>query len=121
MSQRTRQDLSHLILWLILSIVAFVALKFLDLPISLLWRAFAAVNFGTLFLYGFDKLSAQSRLRRVSERVLYLTAFLFGSPGALVGMFLFRHKTSKVSFQFTLAIVVFVQVAIILALQKFVL
>ena len=62
--------------------------------------ALAIWNFAVFCLYGFDKHRAKRGGRRVSERVLLLSAALLGSPGALFGMYIFRHKTKKAIFKF---------------------
>jgi uncharacterized membrane protein YsdA (DUF1294 family) len=51
---------------------------------------------------------------RVPERLLYLASFLGGSIGALAAMKLLRHKTSKVSFQIVLALLILLQILIVL-------
>lgn len=55
--------------------------------------AVAAWNAVVLLLYGYDKLKSKGNGRRVPERTLLLSGFLFGAVGALCGMYLFRHKT----------------------------
>ncbi len=66
-----------------------------------------------LIAYGWDKRQAGKGGRRVSERTLYLLAFLGGWPGALLGQQLFRHKTRKVSFRIVFWIVVVLHVTIV--------
>ena len=51
------------------------------------------VNLMTFLLFGLDKLLARKRQRRVPEATLLTLAFLGGSPGAMLGMVLFHHKT----------------------------
>lgn len=69
---------------------------------------------GTTFLtYGYDKLVAGSEATRVPERVLLTLAFAGGTVGALLGMRLFHHKTSKESFLERFWLVVAVQVVVV--------
>lgn len=52
-----------------------------------------------LLIYGIDKLLAKLQKRRISEAVLLTCAFLLGGCGAMFGMVLFNHKTSKLKFR----------------------
>jgi len=45
-----------------------------------------------------DKQKARRKRWRIPERTLMLTALLGGSVGALLGMYLFRHKTRHLKF-----------------------
>ncbi len=67
----------------------------------------------TFGLYGYDKRAARRGTWRVPERVLHGLALLGGSPGALLGQRVFRHKTAKRSFQFAFWAIVVLQVALI--------
>ncbi|OGL95277.1 hypothetical protein A2348_02725 [Candidatus Uhrbacteria bacterium RIFOXYB12_FULL_58_10] len=87
----------------------FAASPYLDFPWYLI--AFVSVNLATFLLFCLDKRLAALESRRIPERTLHLTAFLFGSPGAIVAMHIFRHKTRKTSFQLVLALLVLIQVA----------
>ncbi len=117
-NKRRPPDVPFLILWTTLIVAGFVAGEYyLAYPWYLV--LFSAINAATFLLYGLDKLLAVTRSRRIPERTLQFTAFLAGSPGALLAMKVFRHKTSKSSFQFVLAILVLVQVLTILAILKF--
>ena len=51
------------------------------------------INLIALVLYGIDKYRAMRHKWRIPERTLLLVSFIGGSAGALMGMFLFRHKT----------------------------
>ena len=46
-----------------------------------------------MILYKADKVKAEKKKWRISERTLLLSGFFFGAAGALLGMKLFRHKT----------------------------
>jgi uncharacterized membrane protein YsdA (DUF1294 family) len=52
-------------------------------------------------MYGFDKRAARSEAQRIPEIRLQLCALLGGWPGALLAQQVFRHKSSKRSFQVT--------------------
>lgn len=56
-------------------------------------------NIITTSLYGIDKHCARKKKWRISEKCLILVAFLFGNLGAMLGMILFNHKTSKTKFR----------------------
>ena len=89
----------------------------------LLWRAgipafyacLLGVNATTLLLYGYDKRQAIVGGYRVPESLLHGAALLGGSPAALVGQGLFRHKTRKRRFQAVFVAIVLLQVAAIYA------
>lgn len=101
-----------LVYWAVLVVAGFwVTWKFLP-PFADLWRAVFALNTATFLLYGTDKMAAMAGRTRVPERLLFLTA-LGGSPaGGLAGMFVFRHKVSKMSFLFVFAVILLAQVAL---------
>lgn len=68
------------------------------------------INIISFFYYGFDK--ARSRVHgvmRVPEKTLLLLALLGGSPGSLLAMRYFRHKTKKTSFQMYFIIILLLQ------------
>ena len=56
-------------------------------------------NIVVMLIYGLDKLLAKMGTRRISEATLILCTFFLGGPGAMFGMVLFRHKTSKMKFR----------------------
>jgi uncharacterized membrane protein YsdA (DUF1294 family) len=57
------------------------------------------VNVFTFLLYGYDKVKAKRKGFRVPEGVLLTLALFFGGAGALFGMVVYNHKTSKLSFR----------------------
>lgn len=69
------------------------ALQTILLPWLLAWTLLAFA------LMGIDKALARAGRRRVPEKTLFLSAIAGGSAGALLGMFLFRHKTLHRSFR----------------------
>ena len=62
-------------------------------------------------LYASDKRRAQSGQRRVPERVLHVSEFLGGWPGALFAQWWLRHKNRKLSFQLVFWLVVLAHLA----------
>jgi len=73
----------------------------------------------TLLLYGYDKRQAVAGGTRVPEVALHIAALLGGSPGALAGQMLFRHKTRKRRFQIVFATVVLFQIALVYGYFRF--
>lgn len=66
-----------------------------------MWNAIIylwAVNGLIVLLFGWDKLCARWKWRRVPEHLLLWLAALGGSPGAFLARALFRHKTRKQPF-----------------------
>lgn len=55
-------------------------------------------NVVVFIMYGIDKLKAVKNWWRISEKVLLLSAFLFGGVGAFFGMRIWRHKTKHTLF-----------------------
>lgn len=60
-----------------------------------------------------DKRLARRGERRIPETTLLSLAILGGSPGALLGMLLFRHKTRHPAFSVGLPVILLVHIAII--------
>ena len=50
-------------------------------------------------MMGADKKRAKNHARRIPEKTLFLTAFLGGGIGGILGMLAFRHKTKHTSFK----------------------
>ncbi len=76
-----------------------------------IWIYLGVVNLTTFGMWGFDKWQARRGGRRVAEKTLLLAALLGGFPGAWVGVRVFRHKSSKRSFRWKLALVTVLNVA----------
>ena len=57
------------------------------------------INVFTFLLFGFDKARARNKGFRVPEIILILFSLFFGGVGALLGMVVFNHKTSKTAFR----------------------
>ncbi len=76
--------------------------------------AAAVWNVCVFVIYGLDKRKARKGFWRVRESTLILTAFLFGAYGAMCGMVLFNHKTSKPSFRYSVPAAFLINTAIFL-------
>jgi len=81
------------------------------MPMWLAW--WLALNVATVLVYGYDKAIAGGPRRRIPERTLLALALLGGSPGALLAMGLFRHKTAKASFRRAMMVIVALQVVVL--------
>jgi uncharacterized membrane protein YsdA (DUF1294 family) len=95
----------------------------LDAPspvVLFLVGAYAIGSVITFVAFGFDKWRAARKGRRVPELTLHLLTFAFGSPGALLGMIVFRHKTRKPAFIAVTALLVAVQVVLVGLAPRFV-
>ena len=56
------------------------------------------MNLVTLIAYYADKQKAKKGKWRIPEATLIGLSFAFGSVGALIGMYYFRHKTKHIKF-----------------------
>ena len=65
-------------------------------------------------LMGADKRRARHNRRRVPEKTFFAVALLGGSPGAIAGMWLFRHKTRHWYFRFGFPLLTVLQIALLL-------
>ena len=61
--------------------------------------AIAVWNIFVFIIYGADKLCARLHKRRIRERTLISLAYLIAGVGAMFGMVVFNHKTSKMKFR----------------------
>jgi len=70
------------------------------------------INIITFFVYGFDKLKAKAHAWRIPEATLILLAVIGGSLGALLGMYVFRHKTQHIKFKYGVPAILIIQLAL---------
>ena len=89
---------------------AAASARFGALPVALVcWVVLASVV--SFCLFGWDKHLARIGAWRIRERTLFLSAIAGGSPGALLGMGVFHHKTLHNSFRFGIPAILLVQLA----------
>ena len=62
-------------------------------------------------LMGFDKGRARKGGRRTPEMTFFALAILGGTPGAILGMYAFRHKTRHRQFKWGLPAILLLQLA----------
>lgn len=95
----------------------FTILLSLFLIVVFRWDALLAwllsISAVTFLAYGYDKSIAGSKKTRIPEVVLLWLTFLGGTVGAILGMVVFHHKTSKQSFQVKFGLVIVLQVVCI--------
>jgi len=80
---------------------------------EILLAGLAAWNLIVFLVYTFDKSSAVKRQRRVPESTLIVLALAGGGPGALLGMYLIRHKTRHLKFKLVVPLACVAQLAIL--------
>lgn len=68
------------------------------------------VNAAAFAAFGIDKKRAVKKRWRIRERTLLIFAALGGSPGALLGMYGFRHKTRHMKFVLGIPAIMLIQV-----------
>ena len=77
-----------------------------------------ALNIVTFLVYGIDKIKAKQKIRRIREASLLVLAVLGGSIGALLGMYVWHHKTKHKKFKYGLPLILLAQIAIIYFINK---
>lgn len=84
--------------------------------ITLLVGYFVSLNLIGFALMGIDKHRARKRAFRIPEATLFLIAIIGGSIGSLAGMYAFRHKTRHWYFVYGMPFIIFVQLALLVAI-----
>lgn len=79
--------------------------------VLLIWcLGFSMLGF---FLMGYDKLQAKRGGRRVPEKWFFLLSLLGGTPGAILGMYTFHHKTRHWYFKWGLPAILLFQLGLL--------
>ena len=76
------------------------------------------INVLTFLFYGIDKRKARKKKWRIPENTLILLAAVGGSIGALLGMYVFRHKTKHGKFTLGIPAILIVQVVLLLTVRR---
>lgn len=71
------------------------------------------INITAFYMYWRDKKNARKGRWRISENTLLGVAFIGGSLGALLGMYVFRHKTKQWKFKVLVPAFLIMHIAII--------
>lgn len=74
---------------------------------------YLAASAASVVLYAMDKSAARRGRWRTAESTLHLLSVIGGWPGALIAQRLFRHKSSKPSFQAAFLFTVFLNCALL--------
>jgi uncharacterized membrane protein YsdA (DUF1294 family) len=69
-----------------------------------------AINIVTLMAYIIDKIKAKRHAWRIPEATLLGLAIIGGSIGALIGIFIIRHKSRHIKFKFGVPIILVLQI-----------
>lgn len=77
------------------------------------------LNIVVMFIYGIDKLLAKAHKRRISEATLLLCALFTGGVGAMFGMILFNHKTSKKKFRILVPLIIVLEAAAVYLIKRY--
>ena len=76
----------------------------------------AVINIVDFICFGVDKGRAKRNRWRISEGSLFSLAIFGGSIGALLGMYIFRHKTQKLKFKIGMPLILVLQLAVIIVI-----
>lgn len=101
---------------IVVCIISFLTWREFRLPV---WECVViGINVAAMFCMGLDKSLSRSASMRVPEVVMYVLAVLGGVPGLLLSIHVFKHKTRKAAFQFTLLVVVAAQAGMLWLLRR---
>jgi len=79
---------------------------------NLILLYFLVLNSIAFIFTSYDKYLAVNHKRRIPENTLFFLEAIGGTIGLLLGMLLFRHKTSKPSFIIKFSAILFIQILI---------
>ena len=87
----------------------------MELLITIIAIYLIVINLDAFLLMRSDKRRAQQGRRRVPEATLFLVAVLGGSPGGMLAMRRYRHKTLHSSFTVGMPLICFFECALLAA------
>ena len=79
---------------------------------------FVSINVIAFIVYGADKLCAMRQWWRVPEFTLLGLAFMGGSIGALIAMYVFHHKTKQDYFAVGVPLIILMQIVVLFFLMN---
>lgn len=82
-------------------------------PAMVLLSWVAVMSLAGFVLMGVDKYRARRDMWRIPEKTLLTCALLGGTPGVILGMNRFRHKTKHWYFRYGLPALMIVQLALL--------
>ena len=77
-----------------------------------------AVNLAGFAVMGIDKQKAIRHLWRIRESTLFLIALIGGSPGPIIGMRVFHHKTRHWYFVYGMPAILILQVILVVLVLR---
>ncbi len=82
---------------------------------EIILACFAVWNVLVFLIYALDKYKAVRNQWRIPEKTLIVLAFAAGGPGALLGMYVIRHKTRAPKFRILVPLAVVIQAVAVVA------
>lgn len=77
------------------------------------------INFISFFTMYLDKKLSIKKMRRISEKSLFMLALFLGSLGSILGMYTFRHKTKHATFTIGMPLIFVFNIICIYLLNKY--
>lgn len=97
--------------------ITFAFWAFFD-KYKILLLYFVIINFITFASFAFDKIAAIEHRSRIKIVTLLVLAFIGGSLGGLLAMYLFRHKTKKDYFTVGIPLIIVMQIVVVFYLMN---
>jgi uncharacterized membrane protein YsdA (DUF1294 family) len=78
-----------------------------------------SINIITFLIYGIDKYKSINQKYRISEKALLLFGAIGGLVGAIIAMFIFRHKLKKTSYMMKFLSIIVIEVSVIFIYKNY--